>query len=84
MKVSKIAVVAAAASALVLAGCSSSKSGDAAATTAASDNAKYNICMVTHGDGGGFWSVAKAGAERAAHHIAHHRESRHPGVGGQA
>ena len=36
------------------------------ATTAASDNAKYNICMVTHGDGGGFWSVAKAGAERAA------------------
>ena len=66
MKVSKIAVVAAAASALVLAGCSSSKSGDAASTTAASDNAKYNICMVTHGDGGGFWSVAKAGAERAA------------------
>ncbi|MCP4892786.1 MAG: hypothetical protein GY911_03110, partial [Actinomycetales bacterium] len=23
------------------------------------------ICMVTHGDGGGFWSVAKAGADKA-------------------
>lgn len=66
MKVSKIGVVAIAASALVLTGCSSSGSGDTSSTAAASDNAKYNICMVTHGDGGGFWSVAKAGAERAA------------------
>jgi simple sugar transport system substrate-binding protein len=65
MKVSKIGVVAIAASALVLTGCSSSKSGTSS-TAAADDNAKYNICMVTHGDGGGFWSVAKAGAERAA------------------
>ena len=24
------------------------------------------ICMYTHGDGGGFWSVAKKGAEQAA------------------
>ena len=24
------------------------------------------ICMYTHGDGGGFWSVAKKGAEKAA------------------
>jgi simple sugar transport system substrate-binding protein len=30
------------------------------------DNSEYKICMVTHGDGGGFWSVAKAGADRAA------------------
>jgi len=30
------------------------------------DNSQYKICMVTHGDGGGFWSVAKAGADKAA------------------
>ena len=67
MKVSKIAVAAIAASALVLTGCGS-KSGDAAASSTAAagnDNSQYKICMVTHGDGGGFWSVAKAGAVRA-------------------
>lgn len=68
MRVSKVAVVIAAASALVLAGCSSD-SGDTAADsgTAAADtsNADMKICMVTHGDGGGFWSVAKAGAVKA-------------------
>jgi simple sugar transport system substrate-binding protein len=69
MRVSKVAVVIAAASALVLAGCSSD-SGDTASdggdTTAADTaNADYKICMVTHGDGGGFWSVAKAGAVKA-------------------
>ncbi|CAB4331695.1 MAG: substrate-binding domain-containing protein [Actinobacteria bacterium] len=67
MKVSKIAIAAIAASALVLTGCSSS-STDAEASApaaAAGDNAQYKICMVTHGDGGGFWSVAKAGAVRA-------------------
>lgn len=72
MKVSKLAVAAIAAGAMVLAGCSSSDSASeetAAAedtAAAASDNAGYKICMVTHGDGGGFWSVAKAGAMKAA------------------
>ena len=78
MKVGKLAIAAVAASALVLAGCSSSDSDSAAESTddaAASEgsgdsgggeNSQYKICMVTHGDGGGFWSVAKAGADRAA------------------
>jgi simple sugar transport system substrate-binding protein len=81
MKVGKLAIAAVAASALVLAGCSSSDSDSAAESTddAASsedsgdsgdsgggDNSQYKICMVTHGDGGGFWSVAKAGADKAA------------------
>ena len=71
MKVGKIALAAVAASALVLAGCSSSSDSASEETTAAadsgsSDNSEYKICMVTHGDGGGFWSVAKAGADRAA------------------
>ncbi|MDA2988954.1 MAG: substrate-binding domain-containing protein [Actinomycetota bacterium] len=72
MKVGKFAIAAVAASALVLAGCSSDSSdsaaeGDsAAAGSSGPDNSEYKICMVTHGDGGGFWSVAKAGADRAA------------------
>ena len=73
MKVGKFALAAVAASALVLAGCSSDSGDSAAEDTAAAgdtasgpDNSDYKICMVTHGDGGGFWSVAKAGADRAA------------------
>lgn len=75
MKVGKFAIAAVAASALVLAGCSSDSSdsaaeGDTAAAegsgSSGPDNSEYKICMVTHGDGGGFWSVAKAGADRAA------------------
>lgn len=73
MKVGKFAIAAVAASALVLAGCSSDSSdsaaeGDTAAAedSGSSENSQYKICMVTHGDGGGFWSVAKAGADRAA------------------
>lgn len=72
MKVGKFALAAVAASALVLAGCSSDSGDSAAEDTAAGDsaagpdNSEYKICMVTHGDGGGFWSVAKAGADRAA------------------
>lgn len=73
MKVGKFALAAVAASALVLAGCSSDSGDSAAEDTAAAgdtasgpDNSEYKICMVTHGDGGGFWSVAKAGADRAA------------------
>ena len=81
MKVSKLAMVAVAAGALVLAGCSSSDSGtessetvteetsaegESTEVTSSGDNSQYKICMVTHGDGGGFWSVAKAGALKAA------------------
>lgn len=44
----------------------SSASGDEETVTASGDNSQYKICMVTHGDGGGFWSVAKAGAVKAA------------------
>jgi len=77
MKVGKLAIAAVAASALVLAGCSSSDSDSAAESTedtAASEDSGDSgdsggtgpkICMVTHGDGGGFWSVAKAGADKA-------------------
>lgn len=71
MKSSRVMIAALAAGAMVLAGCSSSDSsgeaseGDTAAA-ASTDNAEYKICMVTHGDGGGFWSVAKAGALKAA------------------
>lgn len=71
MKVGKLAIAAVAASALVLAGCSSSDSDSAAESTddaAASEDSGGTgpkICMVTHGDGGGFWSVAKAGADKA-------------------
>jgi len=36
------------------------------AVVADGDNSQYKLCMVTHGDGGGFWSVAKAGALKAA------------------
>ncbi|HUH08627.1 MAG TPA: substrate-binding domain-containing protein [Egibacteraceae bacterium] len=40
---------------------------DAAADDAGGgENSDITIGMVTHGDGGGFWSVAKAGAEQAA------------------
>lgn len=82
MKVGKLAIAAVAASALVLAGCSSSDSDDSAAestddaatsedsgdsgSSGGGENSQYKICMVTHGDGGGFWSVAKAGADKAA------------------
>ncbi|MEZ5097945.1 MAG: substrate-binding domain-containing protein [Nocardioides sp.] len=69
MKAPKLGLVAVAATAaLVLAACgsgsdSNGSSGDAGAS---GDNADLKICMYTHGDGGGFWSVAKKGAEKAA------------------
>ncbi len=46
----------------------SDDSGDSADAggSGGGDNSQYKICMVTHGDGGGFWSVAKAGADKAA------------------
>lgn len=74
MKVRKLALVAVVAGAVVLSGCSSSSDSTAESTTAAateaapdadSDQASMKICMVTHGDGGGFWSTAKAGAVQA-------------------
>lgn len=80
MRASKFSLAAVAAAALLLAACSSgsSDSADAAADsggdTAAADtaaagggeNADIKVCLYTHGDGGGFWSVAKKGAEKAA------------------
>jgi simple sugar transport system substrate-binding protein len=68
MKVPKLGLVAAAA-ALVLAACASgqdsSESGGGGGS-GGNENADIKICMYTHGDGGGFWSVAKKGAEKAA------------------
>ena len=65
--------------ALTLAGCAagggeaaSDAGGDSGSTesteAAASggDNSDIKICVYTHGDGGTFWSVAQAGAEKAA------------------
>ncbi len=73
MKAPKLALAVAAAVALGLTGCTSgtttsNASGSAAAPAAAggSDNKAMKICVYTHGDGGGFWSVAKKGAQKAA------------------
>lgn len=75
MKVSKFGLAAVAATALLLGACSSSSEEAAPAATAAAgaesaaaasgDNAAMKICVYTHGDGGGFWSVAKKGAVKA-------------------
>lgn len=77
-KAPKLGLAAVAASALLLAACSSgttseesapaeaSAAASAAAPAAAGDNADIKVCMYTHGDGGGFWSVAKAGAVKGA------------------
>lgn len=79
MRASKFSLAAVAAAALLLAACSSGSSdsadtaadsgGDAAAAdtvAAGGDNSDIKVCLYTHGDGGGFWSVAKKGAEQAA------------------
>lgn len=54
--------------ALAVVGCSSSKSSGSSAsgTSGAAADSNITIAMVTHGDGGSFWSVAKKGAEDAA------------------
>ena len=65
MKAIRNLAVALIAAALVLAACSSSDDAATDAPAAGGDNADLKICMVTHGDGGGFWSVAKAGAVKA-------------------
>jgi simple sugar transport system substrate-binding protein len=40
--------------------------GSASASSGSSGQARIVIAMVTHGDGGSFWSVAKRGAQQAA------------------
>jgi simple sugar transport system substrate-binding protein len=58
-----------AAGVLALAACGGSSSKSTASTTsgaAAGAGSKITVAMVTHGDGGSFWSVAKKGAEDAA------------------
>ena len=62
--------------ALTLAGCAAGADSDAGETastetatteteSAAPANSDIKICVYTHGDGGTFWSVAQAGAEKA-------------------
>ena len=65
MKAPKLGLAVAVVAALVMSGCASgtddnNDDGDS------NSNADIKICMYTHGDGGGFWSVAKKGAEQAA------------------
>ena len=59
MNIKKLAALVAV-SALVLTGCAT-----AAEDTDAAPASDYKICVYTHGDGGGFWSVAQKGAEQA-------------------
>ncbi len=67
MKAPKLGLAVALAAALVLSGCASgSDSDDDGDGGGGGGNADMKICMYTHGDGGGFWSVAKKGAEKAA------------------
>ena len=68
MKASKLGLAAAVAAMLALSACSSGQDSDSGSNNSASggDNKDIKICMYTHGDGGGFWSVAKKGAEQAA------------------
>lgn len=64
MKAPKLGLAVALATALALSACASGTDSDG--DGGSSDNADMKICMYTHGDGGGFWSVAKKGAEKAA------------------
>lgn len=71
MKAPKLGLAVVAATALLLAGCAAgdTSGGDgtgAASAPAGGDNSGMKLCMYTHGDGGGFWSVAKKGAQKAA------------------
>jgi simple sugar transport system substrate-binding protein len=69
MKAPKLGLAAALAAALVLSACGSGQDSDGdgdGGDGGSSANADIKICMYTHGDGGGFWSVAKKGAEKAA------------------
>lgn len=62
MKLSAIVL----AGALGLAACSSSDSDQADTGSGSETASDLTIAVVTHGDGGSFWSVAKRGAEDAA------------------
>jgi simple sugar transport system substrate-binding protein len=66
MKAPKLGLAVAVAAALVLSACSSGQNDDNKDSAASGSNSDIKICMYTHGDGGGFWSVAKKGAEQAA------------------
>jgi simple sugar transport system substrate-binding protein len=65
MKAPKLGLAVAVVAALVMSGCASGTDDDNDDGDSNS-NADIKICMYTHGDGGGFWSVAKKGAEKAA------------------
>ncbi|WP_028652466.1 substrate-binding domain-containing protein [Nocardioides halotolerans] len=66
MKAPKLGLAAAVAAVLVLSACGSGQDSDDDSGDGDSKSADMKICMYTHGDGGGFWSVAKKGAEKAA------------------
>jgi simple sugar transport system substrate-binding protein len=68
MKAPKLGLAVAVAATLVLSACGSGQddSSDSDDAAGSSSNSDIKICMYTHGDGGGFWSVAKKGAEQAA------------------
>src|SRR5262245_49870765 len=67
MKAPKLGLAAAVAAMLALSACSSGQdSKDDDSSASGGDHKDIKICMYTHGDGGGFWSVAKKGAEQAA------------------
>jgi simple sugar transport system substrate-binding protein len=60
MNIKKLAALVAV-SALVLTGCAATT----AETETAAPTSDFKICVYTHGDGGGFWSVAQKGSEQA-------------------
>jgi simple sugar transport system substrate-binding protein len=64
MKAPKWGLAAVAAVTLVLTACSSGQPETSSSSGGSNKNIK--LCMYTHGDGGGFWSVAKKGAQKAA------------------
>jgi len=68
MKAPKLGLAAVVAAMLALSACSSGQDNNSDSNDSASggDHKDIKICMYTHGDGGGFWSVAKKGAEQAA------------------
>ena len=68
MKAPKLGLAVAVAAAMVLTACASGTDSDDDGGDGGDSggNADMKICMYTHGDGGGFWSVAKKGAEKAA------------------
>lgn len=76
MMVGKVAAITVVAASLALTACSGSSTTSTSSAAAAGDSAapapaestaaaSYKICEYTHGDGGGFWSVAKKGALQA-------------------